>query len=267
MTITPSVPLTGLHDHEPQDAAAVPHDAEAPHDAAPHDPTARFRRIASAVALPLGFVAQAMTNVTYAWVTLDGSSDATTAEALALSRAHGGTMIWASTFALIGCLLIVAGIPTALRVLRWASPRLSLLAGVLMIAGYVCYFGVVFTSFDQIALARHNVPESAFDGSPAMTAGLWVFLVFVAGNLVGTLLLGLAVIVGRRRLAGLVPYWAGLLIIGWPVGHVTNLVLNNEWFAVAGGLLEVAGLAFVARAAIRMTREQSMTRPEWVLRG
>lgn len=47
------------------------------------------------------------------------------------------------------------------------------------------------------------------------------------------------------------PWWAGALILGWPVRHVVNLVVGNEWFAVAGGALQVAGLCLLAARALR----------------
>lgn len=67
------------------------------------------------------------------------------------------------------------------------------------------------------------------------------------GNLVGTSLLGLVVLLSRR-----LPWYAGALILGWPVGHSINVFLGGgEWFAVAGGGLEVVGLTILAAIAVR----------------
>ncbi|MGJ6980108.1 hypothetical protein ACSDQ9_06210 [Aestuariimicrobium soli] len=123
--------------------------------------------------------------------------------------------------------------------------------------GYVGYFALVFSNFDTLDMARNGAPATVLKGTPAETLGMWVFLIVVAGNLLGTLLLGVSIIIGRRRLAGLMPWWAGLLVIGWPLGHIINLVVTNEWFAVAADVLEVIGLVFVARGALRRDAEQA----------
>jgi hypothetical protein len=65
-----------------------------------------------------------------------------------------------------------------------------------------------------------------------------VFLLFVLGNLVGTLLLGLALLRSRR-----VPLWTAAEVLAWPPLHVTGLVAGSEWFEVAGAALQAVGLA------------------------
>lgn len=223
------------------------------------DPTTGFRRVAGAVALPLAFVLQLATNTIYAWATRDGGGDTgSSEEAIEFYAAHPGEMLVASVVALVGCFLVVPGVLAALRVLRPTRPRLSLIAGSLMIAGYTTYFGIVFTNFLTLALARSGATESARilqDGQDGPVA-LSIFGIFVIGNIIGTLLLGLAVVLSKD-----LPWWSGALIIGWPVGHVVNIILVNEWFAVAGGALEIVGLVVVARAALRLSN------PEWVARG
>lgn len=57
------------------------------------------------------------------------------------------------------------------------------------------------------------------------------------------------------------PWGAGLLIMGWTLGQVINIVGAGEWFAVAGGVLEVAGLLILAAATLRLTDA------EWIRRG
>lgn len=227
------------------------------------DPTVGWRRRAAALAQPAAFAAQAVCNALYAWASRDGGGDTGEgASTLRFHAEHAGTMTTATVFALTGCLLAVAGLPAALRVLRPARPRLSLVAVVLMMAGYVCYFGIVFTGFDTIALGRHGVDAgAALDASPVMTAGLPFLLTFVAGNLLGAVLLGVSVILSRRHSAVGVPWWAGLLILGWPVGHVINLVVVDETYAVIGGLLQVAGLIMISRAAF------GLSDADWVDRG
>ncbi|MFF2371668.1 hypothetical protein [Agromyces sp. NPDC058110] len=224
------------------------------------DPTVGFRRVATAIALPLAIAAQVVTNTVYSVVTTSSGLDDLSggAEALEFYRTFATEMQVASVASLIGSLLLVPGLLAALRVLRPSRPRLSLWAAVLMIAGYVCYFGVVTTNFLNVALATGGVDAAAaLDEVQQMPTAVPVFLLFVIGNIVGTALLGLAVMLSR----GAVPWFAGVLILAWPVSHVIGLSVGSEWFEVAGGTLEVIGLAFIAVAALRMSNA------EWVRRG
>jgi hypothetical protein len=222
------------------------------------DPTAGFRRIGGAIALPLAFACQVVCNALYAQASMSGATDTGTgAETLEFYGRFAAQAHVMTVFALAGSLIAIPGLLAALRVLRPRKPRLGLWAVTLMIAGYVCYFGVVTTNFDTIALAAlHPDAGDAIDAVQTMPGALAVFLVFVVGNLVGTLLLGIAVILCRDT-----PWYAGALIIGWPVGHVINLLGGGEWFAVAGGALEVVGLCVVAAVALRLGNAR------WVARG
>lgn len=222
------------------------------------DPTAGFRRVASAPLLPIAFALQVATNTMYALVTMDGGSDSTGRAAMELFGGHPGFVEAATLTSSAGCLLAIPGLLMALRVLRPHRPRLALSAVTLMITGYVCYFGIVSTNqlTLQLALLAPEQGAAVSDAANAMASALPVFLLFVLGNLVGTALLGAAAL-GDPRL----PRWAGIAILGWPVGHIVNILLTSEWFAVAGGVLEVAGFAALALTALRMSDE------EWVRRG
>ena len=235
----------------------------------PADPTVGFRRMSAAIALPLGFAFQLACNTIYAIVSTEsGLSDTGAAsETLAFYARYPEAFSAASILAMFGVLAIVAGLPAALRVLRPVRPRLALWAVALMVGGYVSYFGIVATNFSTLALASSTggaadpraVAVLEASASPLL---LPFFLLFVIGNLVGTLLLGLAALLGGRRAGGTAPRWAGALIIGWPVGHALNVFAGlGEWFAVAGGALEVAGLTALAVVAIRTTNAS------WASRG
>ena len=226
------------------------------------DPTAGFRRRSAAIALPVAFVCQLVCNSLYAGASMSTglSSTGSSADGLALAAAAPGVMLAAVMFALVGSLLAVLGLPAALRLLRPARPRLALWAVALMVTGYISYFGIGFANLDRIALATSGVDAAAaLDASPAGTWGQPFYLLFAIGNLAGTLLLGLAVILGGRAVG--VPWWAGVLIICWTIGHLINIIIGNEWFAVAGGALEIVGLTFVAAAVWRLTNV------DWVARG
>lgn len=225
--------------------------------------TVRFRRIVGAVALPTAFVLQLVTNTTYAWAsTQSGLVDTeSSAEALELFGRYPGAVVLASCAAMVGVLVMIPGLLAALRVLGPGAPRLALVAVTLMIAGYVCYFGMVMTGFDTLALAEFAIAHPQIDAAAVLDAMqspvlLPFFLLFVIGNLLGTLLLGIAVIRSRA-----VPRLAGVLVMCWTLGHIVNILGGGEWFAVAGGTLEIIGLGILATAALRMTDAQ------WAARG
>lgn len=201
------------------------------------------RRVGTALAMllaPWGFV---IANACYAWATQDGGSDETGREALALGAAHPSLMRVATIAAMLGCLLLIPATIGAMAFTRPGANRLGLLAGSLMIGGYVAYFGIVMRDFVVQAMVERGGPTddyaAVFDAS-SEAAIPWLLL-FVAGNLLGTLLLGVALLRART-----VSLWAAVAICGWPVLHVTGLIAGTEWFAVAGATLEAAGFAALA---------------------
>lgn len=219
------------------------------------DSLERFRNAGMALGLlvgPLGFV---VANTTYAWATRNGGDDLTGQHALALYAAHPLAVRIALNAALIGSLFIVPGLLGAMRVLRTHAPRLSLAAGTLMIAGYISYFGINASTFTELAFAERGVTGSqaaaAFEAGQNDPAGLWISLLFVLGNIIGTGLLAAAL--WRSRV---VVRWAALAVLAWPVLHVTGLVAGTEWFEVAGAALQTAGLVVVAKVLWERTTEK-----------
>ncbi|MEV7006932.1 hypothetical protein [Streptosporangium sp. NPDC051022] len=189
-------------------------------------------------AAPWGFV---VANGAYAWATRAGGGDGTGAEALALAAAHPGLYRLGTVAAMLGSLLMVPAVLGVRRLLAGRSPKLGFLGAVLTAGGYICYFGVALSGITEVAMAEHGGPLQDYaivlDNSQSDASTLWVFLLFVLGNLVGTLLLGLALLRSRA-----VPTWAAAAVLAWPPLHVTGLVVGSEWFEVAGALLQAAGL-------------------------
>jgi len=192
---------------------------------------------------PWGFV---ITNLCYALAIRDGGSDSTGAEALALFGAHPTLVRVGVTAGMIGCLLLV---PAVLGLFRLApsgqgrGSRAVTVGGSLMIAGYGCYFAVLQSSFVVLAMAEHGGDPALFgtviDASQADPWPLWVFLLFVLGNLVGTTVLAIGLLLGRS-----VPRWAAIGIGLWPPLHVIGLVFfGNEIPQVIGAVLQAVGFA------------------------
>lgn len=209
-------------------------------------PTSGVRRVGTALAMvlaPWGFV---ITNASYAWAIRDGGSDATGADALALAGGYPVLLRVGLVAGMLGCLLLIPAVLGAFRLAP--TSRLVLAGGSLMIAGYVCYFGVLGTNFTILAMAERGGPLAEYaaviDASQADPWSTWVFLLFVAGNLLGTLLFAVGLLRSRA-----VPVWAALGILLWPPLHVIGLALfGNEVPQVIGAVLQALGFVGCAGA-------------------
>jgi hypothetical protein len=150
---------------------------------------------------------------------------------------------------MVGCLLLVPAVLGAFQLAP--TSRLVFVGGSLMIAGYVCYFGVLTTSFGTIAMAERGGPMADYaaviDASQADPFSGWIFPLFIVGNLLGTALFAMGLLVSRA-----VPAWAALGILMWPVLHVVGLVFfGNEVPQVIGALLQAIGFTGCAAMLLR----------------
>jgi hypothetical protein len=200
------------------------------------------RRAALAAAMftaPWGLL---VANASYALMTRDGGDDATGAHALALVAAHPHLARVATLGAVVGALLMVPAALGAMRLAEGRAPRLAYAGGVLVAAGYICYFAVALSNIQIIAMAGRGGPlvdyAAVIDAAQSDPSTAWVFLLFVVGNLLGTLLLAAALLRSHA-----VPAWAALAVMAWPPLHVTGLVVGSEWFEVTGAVLQGVGFA------------------------
>ena len=119
-----------------------------------------------------------------------------------------------------------------------------------MIAGYVCYFGVLLSNMIIIAMAQRGGPladyAAVIDASQSDASTGWVFPIFIVGNLLGTLLFAIGLLRSRT-----VPIWAAILIMLWPPLHIAGLFLGGEVLEVIGAVLQAIGFAGVAAALLR----------------
>jgi hypothetical protein len=217
------------------------------------EPGWRLRRLGGALALvlaPWGFV---IANGSYGWTIRNGGSDETGAQALALAATGPDLLRLGIVGGMIGCLLIIPAVMTALSLAR--RSRLAFVGGSMMIAGYVCYFGVLLSNMIIIAMAEHGGPladyAAVIDASQADRWAGWVFPIFIVGNLLGTLLFAIGLLRSRT-----VPIWAAILIMLWPPLHVAGLFVGGEVLEVIGAVLQAIGFAGVATAVLRQSRQE-----------
>jgi hypothetical protein len=208
--------------------------------------TARTRQLGLAAALIVAPWFILLAEIANSISSMDGADDITARGSLEVAAAHPQLDRWGSLAALFGALLLVPAVIGAMKLVRLRAARLGLIGGVLMAAGYVCYFAAVFQGFTTDALVKtggsmsHNIAIVQATMDEPMT--IWVYIVFVIGNLLGTFLLGLALLRART-----VPAWAAYGVMAWPVLHIIGL----PWFEVGGALLQAVGLLGVALALLR----------------
>jgi hypothetical protein len=223
---------------------------------APSDPfarTARTRRVGLALAM---FVAPwfiVLSETGHSLANPHGKDDIDPAVALAIASDHATLQRWSSFAALVGALLLVPAVMGVMRLVRTRAAWLGLVAGVLTASGYICYFGLVLQgAFTETAMstvggtASENVAVLQATMDDPLGTG-WVGPAFVVGNIVGTFLLGLALI--RAHTAG---RWAGYGLIAWSVLHVLSF---SPWVEVVGAAAQAVGLAVAAAALLREGRQ------------
>jgi hypothetical protein len=207
--------------------------------------TARLRRLSQASALVVAPLAFLIANLGDQLTKSSGQDDTTARGALEIAASHPAADIAFSCVAMLGCLVLIPAMLGAMGLMRETAAALSLVSGVLVIAGYVCYFALLFQGLDSVALARHGGPSADNVAVQDQLSNTVVFVVvaltFVVGNLVGTFLLGLALLRSHT-----VPRWAAYAVVAWPVLHI----LGGPWGEVLGAGLQTIGLAFVGRAVL-----------------
>jgi len=232
--------------------SAMNMDATSAYDASaePADATARLRRAGLALALmvaPWGFV---LANLSYAWATRAGGSDDTGAGALAIAAAHPALDRFGQVAAMLGAMLMVPASIGAMRLTHRHASRLGLIGGLLVGGAYIAYFAMVASDrFVQAMAARGDQLQDyarIIDDSLNGASVVWYFLLFALGNLVGTFLLGLALLRSHQ-----VPAWAASFVMAWSALHVAGLAAGSEWFEVAGATLQSIGFAVVGLQVLR----------------
>jgi len=216
-------------------------------------PTLRQRTILgrwpTAVALVLAPLLIAVSDATYALATANGGSDTTGPDTVALLQAHPTLIMWATQAALLACLCMVPAAFASGHLALSRAPKLAVTGAWIMGLGYIAYFGVVATMVIELAAVAQGTALDSFaaamDASQNSPASIWIFGLFVVGNLVGTPLLGAAL-----WRAKVVPAWAAWLIMAWPLFHITGLSVGIEWFEVTGALCMAVGFSQAARKVL-----------------
>lgn len=199
---------------------------------------------AVAALLPVGPLAIGVLRLILPYYTASSSADMVAAVA-----AHPGRQTAVLWLAYVGVLTLVPGVLVAARVCRDAAPRLTAWALGLAVPGYLSM--TMMLGSDDLLWSTHHARLSASDSASVVSAAhpaVGISLgVFVVGHVIGTVLLGLALLRSGR-----IPAWAAWAItVSQPIHFIATVVLGSPQVDFVGWALTAVGMAMVAAVVLR----------------
>lgn len=207
-----------------------------------------------AVLMPLGpACVAALRGVMPTFSSDDGIS---VARAVADAPGRQNVVVWLGYAAV---LMLVPGVLAAAQLTRRAAPRLTWWAMALLVPAYLMLGGLVGS--DALAWSAHDAGIGLGNASqiydhqhPAVIVGT---VIFVIGHVVGTVLLGLALL-RSRRVPGAFG-WA--LTISQPLHFVAFVILGVQPLDVVAWCLTAVGMAAAAISLVRETPSAPTPKP------
>jgi hypothetical protein len=206
-------------------------------------------RVLAAVVLPIGPLAVAVLRYILPYTTADDSSDAV--RLVAAHQTAQSAVVW---LGFVACLTLIPGVIFAGRVVGRAAPRLAAVATVLMVLGYISLSWLTVGDAYLLYGVRHHLSADVLTGmydgvhpAASVAAGL-----FVLGHVLGTILLGVAMLRGR-----VVPLWAAVCtIIAQPIHFVAAVIVPSHPLDLLGWGLNAVGFAALSFAVLRLDDDE-----------
>jgi hypothetical protein len=202
-------------------------------------------RLAIALLLPIGPAAVAVLRFVLPYDTVDDS--ATMARKALAAPDRMSLVLW---LGFIAVLTLVPAVYAVARMTRARAPRLTLIAMLLLVPGYLALGWL--TAEDQLLWSG---TKAGLDAG-ALTrlvesihpSGAISGVFFVLGHVVGTILLGTAL--WRARV---VARWAAVaVIVSQPIHFVAAVVITNHTLDLVGWGLQAVGFAAVGWAMLKL---------------
>ncbi len=179
------------------------------------------------------------------------------AEIVSAATRHPGAESAVLWLGLVAVITLVPGVIAAARLCRDAAPRLTGWALGLVVPGYLSLGALLYP--DQVlwsATRAGTDPATTVQlldvAHPTIDIGAGVFVV---GHVVGTVLLGLALLRSKR-----IPAWvAWVLILSQPLHFVTTVFLGNPTIDLLAWSMTALAMAVVASVLIADLRGATMT--------
>ena len=196
----------------------------------------RTERITAAVLMPIGPAAIALVRYFY----VDPGSGPT-------DPGIGSAMFWVG---MVGLLTLLPGAYAALKLLRRTTPRLAAWTAAFLIPG--CLAMPALVAVDAFSLVAPGLGLDPAVESRILTALtelpqlMVLVLVFVVGHIVGTVLLGVTMIVGRAA-----PTAIGILMTVSQPLHLTAGIVGSPTLDLVAWGLTALGMGFLAHRVLR----------------
>lgn len=174
----------------------------------------------------------------------------TTADLIRGLGEHATLTEVAAIVGLVCTILLVPGIWAVTAVLRLRTPVLAAVGGWLTASGYVLGMVLHTETATYLALAQSGIDPTSFGGAVdnhTSLASLLTYFGFGLGALIGTLILGIAVL--RQR--GAYPAWAGWALVASAPVRILGLATGFAFGPPLASLLLLAGFAGVLLTARR----------------
>jgi hypothetical protein len=202
-----------------------------------------FGAWAVAVLLPVGPLAIAVLRLALPYYTSPKTVDVVSAAHARPGRESA--VLW---LGYVGVLLLVPGVVVVARLCRDASPGLTAWALAFAVPGYLS-MGMML-GYDHVVWSATHATLSAADATAVVDAthpSVDVSIgVFVVGHVVGTVLLGVALLRSGR-----IPAWvAWAITVSQPLHFVATVILGSPQVDFVAWSLTAMGLAFVARVVV-----------------
>ena len=203
----------------------------------------------AALILPIGPAAIALLRYVLPYDTVDDMSTITNKIVDNLDR--GSLVLW---LGFIGILTLVPGAFVVGRMTRRRAPWLTAIALLLVVPGYLALPWMASGDIFIWSAGTAGLDPAAITRAAEVTHGSMDIagILFVAGHVIGTILLGIAM--WRSHL---VPRWAAVATaISQPIHIIAAVVVVSHTLDLVGWGLQAAGFAAVGWAILRMRDEE-----------
>lgn len=210
-------------------------------------------RVLAAIVLPVGPLAVA--GLRYVLPYFSATTPGETAAAAMEAVGRQSAVVW---LGLIATFTLLPGVLAVGRLTRRGAPRLTAAAMLLVVPGYLAMSfmigsDLVLWTGAQAGLDEPTLTELADTVHPTSNIAV---VVFVLGHVIGTVLLGLALLRSRT-----VPAWAAILTaVSQPLHFVAFVILGSPTLDCASWTANSVAFAVVAMAILR-TRDDEWDLP------
>lgn len=212
-----------------------------------HADTRTLRRIGAAIALPLGPLLIAILRGILPYYTTDTSGQMLDHTAAGLGKMDA--VLW---LGLAASLTLVPSALAAARLAQRRAPVLALIGVVLLVAGYLTLPIINNDSLVRVATEPdRSVGVQLLDSANSLGAVVAAGAIFVAGHIVGLILLGAALWRARA-----IPAWAAIaLIVSQPLHLVFAVIVPNHLLDAGAWALTALGLFVAALRVLRSSND------------